>query len=230
MSLEFRPVKPTDVPALVALKNLVWPEEAGSPAEITQAVLHPDHDTQVIVDHSGQGGVIGFVDSFFTYPSEGPRWEVDLLAVHPAYRGRRLAEQLVRTSTAAGQRRGARTARGLIRLDNAASQRTFARCGYQVQPETCALYVCSGPQKEPIADDSPLPAGFLPVVTFGYQGLWLEGVLTPAAFARANAALASGCFDVAGAVIPRSQPEAIRAAENSGFHFIADYAWWELPL
>ncbi len=230
MPLEFRRAQPMDAPGLTVLKQLVWPEEKSSAAAITQAVLHVDHDTQVFVENGAQLRVIGFVDGFVTFPPGGPRWEVDLLAVHPDYRGRGLAERLVRASTAAGLRCGAHTARGLIRTDNLASQRTFARCGYTRQPETCALYVCSRAPAAETPQNIPLPDGFLPVTTFGYQGLWLEGQLDAAAFARASAALASGCFEVAGAVIPHHHTAALQAARAAGFTFVADYAWWELAL
>lgn len=56
-----------------------------------------------------------------TYTLEGlARWEVDLLAVHPDFRGKGIAAQLVSPITKTGKARGANFARGLVEVENMA--------------------------------------------------------------------------------------------------------------
>ena len=54
------------------------------------------------------------------------------LAVHPAYRGRRLAAGLLRAATELLQAAGLPRICGETRLSNEAMRRTFAACGYRL--------------------------------------------------------------------------------------------------
>jgi ribosomal protein S18 acetylase RimI-like enzyme len=84
--------------------------------------------------------VIGFAIAFATAGLSGPCWELDLLAVHPQWRGRRLATRLIRAA-AAGSPEGIGRMRAVVATDNGASARAFAQAGFQPAAETCTLLI-----------------------------------------------------------------------------------------
>ena len=131
-----------DAQAIVAVKDKVWPENHTAADDIAAVIEQPDHVT-LIARFDDQP--VGFVDGFTTLAQDGTcRWEVDLLAVYPAYTRRGIAHALVEASTEAGRQMGATVARGLVEVNNIASQRTFAGCGYQPSRAVCSLYIASG--------------------------------------------------------------------------------------
>jgi len=235
-----------DASGIARVKAAAWPEESLPDADYIACVMDgQEHVSQVAIDADGQ--VIGFVDGFVTLSQAGvSRWEVDLLAVHPDCRGRGIGRALVEANTAAGQAMGAAFARALIRVDNIGSQRVFARCGYRVDEAVCALYTSTQPsaishqqenQIPPLcAEEEPQgglyrPGGedslhLVPVTTFAYRGLWLEGSLGPDSFRAAQTICDHNGWDVAGAVIPAGQPETVRAAEAAGYAPVGLYQWW----
>ncbi len=232
---------PDDAPGIARVKAAAWPEESPpDPDHIACVLAQPEHAAHVALD--GDGGVIGFVDGFVTLSQAGiSRWEEDLLAVHPACQGRGIGRALVEANTAAGQELGVLFARALIRVDNVGSQRAFAHCGYCLDEAVCALYVSTQPsvvshQQEKWsprcyaeigqrAGDAPF---FISVTTFTYRGLWLEGGLGPDSFRAAQSIRDHYGWDVAGAVIPPGQLEAVRAAEAAGYTLVGPYQWWVL--
>lgn len=224
MPVKIQIAAPADAPGIAAVHAQVWPAQTAVPAQILSALADPDHASFVAL--SGRA-VIGFVDGFLTRAGTGwLRWEIDLLAVRPDFQGRGIAGQLVTACTEAGRQRGAALARALIRVDNLPSQKTFARCGYSVEEAICRLRVCAGGMEGPV---TPPPDFFLvPVNTFGYRGLWLEGRLTEASFVAARVALATRPGDIAGAVIPAAQMEADQWAGANGFELVGAYQWWKL--
>src|SRR4051812_13229825 len=123
MSIAFRRATEIDAPALASLKQTVWPQEgAVDLVHPVNALRAPAHATYVAVDNDM---IIGFASGFPTRSSTGNlRWEVELLAVHPDYRGQQIGVKLVQLSTKAGHAQGAVLARGLVASDNIASQRT----------------------------------------------------------------------------------------------------------
>ena len=77
------------------------------------------------------GRIVGDV---FVYNWQGERdyGKIMNLAVHPAYRGRRLAAGLLRAATELLQAAGLPRICGETRLSNEAMRRTFAACGYRL--------------------------------------------------------------------------------------------------
>ncbi len=225
-----RRASPADAPGIARVKAAAWPEESlPDPDHIARVLAQPEHAAHVALD--GDGSVLGFVDGFVTLsPTDALRWEVDLLAVHPDCQGRGIGRALVEVSTAAGQEMGVSFARALIRVDNVGSQRAFARCGYRLDGAVCALYISQPVVETRQAVSLPhIPTGeahFVSVTTFTYRGLWLEGGLGAEAFQAAQAIRDHNGWDVAGAVIPPAQPEAIRAAEAAGYTLVGPYQWW----
>src|SRR5258706_8083208 len=124
MSIAFRRATEIDAPAIASLKQIVWPQE--DPVDLVHpvnALRASDHATYVAVDNDV---IIGFASGFPTRSGTGNlRWEVDLLAVHPHYRGQQIGVKLVQLSTQVGADRGwtaqgAVLARGLVASDNIA--------------------------------------------------------------------------------------------------------------
>ena len=79
----------------------------------------------------GGGRVVGFVIAFPTSGLRGLWWEIDLLAILSAWRGRRLATALIREAAAYGAGIVSQ-ARAVVADDNQPSVRAFARAGFQI--------------------------------------------------------------------------------------------------
>jgi ribosomal protein S18 acetylase RimI-like enzyme len=88
----------------------------------------------------GRERVVGFVVAFPARGLRGWWWEVDLLAVLPAWRGRRLATRLIEAASSWGVHLVFR-ARAVVATDNEASERAFLRAGFSAEPGTCKLLI-----------------------------------------------------------------------------------------
>lgn len=87
-----------------------------------------------------EGEAAGFVIAFPTCGLHGPCWEIDLLAVLAAWRGRGLATRLIRAASAYGAEY-ARRARGVVAVHNHASAGAFAQVGFRQEPGTRHLLI-----------------------------------------------------------------------------------------
>lgn len=223
-----------DAPGIARVKAAAWPGEESDAAYIARVIPLPDHASQVAED--GRGGVVGFVDGFLTLSQAGAlRWEVDLLAVDPACHGQGIGTALVQASTEAGRDSGAALARALIKVGNVPSERAFARCGYGVEGMVRVLYVGRGEAATaerarhgaPLQSASEDDAYLLPVTTFGYRGIWIEGRVTPQSLETARAACARhGWSGGAGTLIPADDARTVSIAEAAGFAPVGEYRWW----
>ena len=101
----------------------------------------PSAPPPAVVGDGGEGAVVGFVIAFATGGLHGQCWEMDLLAVHPEWRGRGLATRLIRAAAAYGAHVAPRT-RSAVAVRNGASARAFSRAGYRLLPEVCKLLIC----------------------------------------------------------------------------------------
>lgn len=218
-----------DVEGIIQVKQSVWPDEGFDAVLIRQIILDAEHVTQVAVIDDN---VVGFVDGFNTVSQGGvPQWNLDLIAVNPAFQGQGIASELMRVNTAVGRDSGAWRARGLVAVDNVASQRTFMWCGYVCNEAVCGLYVGSDFEDGLGAlSDSQLARNIIPVRTLNYCGLWVENAWTNPIFALAleMAQLQSG--QIVGAVIPLGETEAIAAAQANHFDLVGHYQWWTLDF
>jgi GNAT superfamily N-acetyltransferase len=226
--LEIREADFGDAAQIAVVKRATWPDEDVCDSLIQGVLSLHDHQTHLAVC---DGVVVGFACGFLTRTANDvPRWELDLLAVHPDFRGRGLAPKLIVANTDAGRNMGALTARGLVQVENAASQRAFVRAGYTLNTEPHRLYIMSSNE---IRDDDVLfPEGLhlVPVYTMNYKGLWLEGTLLPAGIRYAQRLCRRDDLDLVGAVIPQSEFDSIRTVKDAGFSFIGQYQWWTLDL
>jgi len=89
----------------------------------------------------GRDKVVGSVVAFPIHGLRGSSWEIDLLAVLPEWRGRRLATRLVQAAAAHGAGLAA-WSRAVVATDNTASSRALLRVGYRPGAETNTLLTC----------------------------------------------------------------------------------------
>jgi GNAT superfamily N-acetyltransferase len=101
--------------------------------------------------------IVGFASAFETHSLEADRWEIDELAVRPAYQGQGIGTQLVAHAVADDvSLPGLRQARSLIARSNVASQRAFAKNGFAPLADVyLLLYQVSG--RVPRPSESGLP-------------------------------------------------------------------------
>ncbi len=223
-----------DAAAVSTVHSAAWPDERIPPDRIAARLEDPNRVTHLMYALSTAGtlglATAGYVDGFLTVAADGlRRWEVDLLAVHPDFRGQGFAQALIAASLEAAATHGAQAARAFVRPDNAAALSAFQRCGFAVQPGVCTIFVADGTDgtgAQSAAD--PGGAHWVPVRTLSYDGLWLEGALTAATFAAARACLPAD--QSAGAALAREQHGLRAAAEGAGYGPTADYMllWCDL--
>ncbi|HNS51154.1 MAG TPA: GNAT family N-acetyltransferase [Anaerolineae bacterium] len=119
-----------DAEGLLAVEKATFDESPYSAAEV-QAMLSEGWQRAWLASDGEQ--IAGFVIGFPVHGLHRAWWEVDLLAVHPEWRGRRLGHRLIAETMAFGAgtcQRG----RALVADDNNASQQAFLRAGFRVMP------------------------------------------------------------------------------------------------
>jgi ribosomal protein S18 acetylase RimI-like enzyme len=133
-----------DAEGLLAVEKATF-NETPYRAEQVQAMLTGGAQRAWLALSEGQ--VAGFVIAFLTYGLAGPCWEIDLLAVEPAWAGRGVATRLIRKAAAHGMA-VARRARATIATDNVGSARAFARAGFR-RAGLCELLIYRTEGKTP---------------------------------------------------------------------------------
>ncbi len=214
-----------DCAAIADLKAQVWPAEASNPDRVSAVLAAPDHVTLIArtTDHQ----LVGFVDGFVTKSINGAlRWEVDLLAVDPTYRGQKIGQQLIAASTQAGRAAGATLARALIRVENGASQGAFRRNNYCISDPVYRLLVSA---EIPTTLTTEIPY-LIPVNTLNYRGFWLEGDLTATQLAAAQVERSRRGVDLVGVLIPREANTLLIAAQRLNYQPVENFQWWTLLL
>jgi ribosomal protein S18 acetylase RimI-like enzyme len=126
-----------DAEGILAVERATFDESPYTPHEVARLLTGGAHAAWV----AATGDTIaGFVIAFPTHGLAGPRWEVDLLAVRPAWRGRGLATRLIRAACAHGARI-APVARAVVATDNHASLRAFQHAGFQPAVHRSELFI-----------------------------------------------------------------------------------------
>jgi GNAT superfamily N-acetyltransferase len=182
----------------------------------------PAHHTHLAEQ---DGSPAGFVDAFVTISPDGqPRFEIDLLAVHPGFRRQGIGRRLVEASLAAACCRGYALARALIKAGNAASQGVFAGCGFQPVEPAYDLYISREPYTERTEADG---LRLVQVETINYAGFWMENNFEPGGFLAARHALAGAHLGLVGALLPAGLDGCAQAAAQAGFELAGRYYWWQ---
>jgi GNAT superfamily N-acetyltransferase len=248
MTLEIQQATPNHAPQIADVKRRVWADEQTDEALIARVIAEPDHITHIAIEDNQ---VVGFVDGFLTMgtmkfkysddddrmleirplfrhipPKLKYRWEVDLLAVLPEYRGKGIASRLIEANMEQGGRYlSSELMRALIAVGNVGSEKAFARCGFKVQDNSCGLFVSGNSFTETVPFYNR-DLYLLPVNTFNYRGIWLEGNLSPLGFRKAQSVRTHHQWDTAGAVIPMNMKKAVTAAQEAGYTLVGEYRWW----
>jgi GNAT superfamily N-acetyltransferase len=126
-----------DAEGLLAVERATF-DECPYSAEQVRAML-ADGPQRAWLAVGGES-VAGFTIAFPTSGLHGVQWEVDLLAVLPAWRGRGLATKLIQAAVADGVDVACQ-ARAFVATDNTASARAFSRSGFRAGPGTCNLLI-----------------------------------------------------------------------------------------
>lgn len=120
----------TDAEGLLAVERATFDESPYTPEQVRAMLVEGPQRAWLAVQDEG---VAGFAIGFPVTGLHGSWWEVDLLAVHPDWRGRRLGHRLIEAAMAHGATL-ARKARALVADDNGASEQAFLRAGFRVIP------------------------------------------------------------------------------------------------
>ncbi|MBI9049881.1 MAG: GNAT family N-acetyltransferase [Anaerolineaceae bacterium] len=219
MNIQYRLAQSDDAQDLLTIKQQVWPQEASNLQQIQMVLNLSDHLCYVAEVNNH---VIGFMDCFPTSNQGVLRMDMDLLAVLPAYRGKRIASTLIQRCLQHEELDNTAIIRTLIQVDNIASQKSFQHNGFILQPEIITLYVTS-------AENGPLPIrynGFsghlLPVQTLNYSGFWIE-----APFSSTDLVIPQH-FQTLGTLLPENN-EYHEQVSQLGFEKMNQYQWWILP-
>jgi ribosomal protein S18 acetylase RimI-like enzyme len=121
---------PADAEGLLGVERATFDESPYTAAEVQAMLVDGPQRAWVAVQ---EDRVAGFVIGFPVTGLSGSWWEVDLLAVHPDWRGRRLGHHLIKAATDFGAGI-ARKARAVVAEDNGASEQAFLRAGFGVAP------------------------------------------------------------------------------------------------
>jgi ribosomal protein S18 acetylase RimI-like enzyme len=192
--ITIRPVRTilADATALLAVEQRSLGDSPYTPEEALAILRRREHHAHLAL---AEGRPVGFCSTFETSTDAGPRLELDMLGVHPDYRGRGIATALLRAAIAEAHNRGIRLFRGVVAADNLPSQRAFERAGlrhdalprdltvYEVRGDAPLPYLPEGwqahvmPEALHIRDDEGRTVALAEVqraYTLAYRGLWLE--------------------------------------------------------
>ncbi len=133
-------------------------------------ISSPEHQVFVAVE---VGEVVGFLSALLI-PNPAPRWEIDLVVVCAASRGKGIGTSLIKEALIYGSHLGAPWAKASIRVDNYASQRSFSKVGFTTNAQAGGVFVWD-PLACKSATNVPETVHFIPVDTLTYRGLWIEG-------------------------------------------------------
>lgn len=241
-----------DAAGVLEVEAACWNEATRSPQSLLE-LFRSTEQVQACWLAQAAGQVVGFMHAFATFDGGLTTWELDLLAVHPDWRRRGIATELVRRATRDAPSSAAR-ARTMIATDNIPSAKAFQRVGYDTDAGLSRIYVLDTP-----GGDAPSPewppevtiaqqpgkpswvaaaaghgrVSLLAVRTVLYDGLWVEGFArdtSPALLAAALAHAAQQGLDLVGLIVPASDPAAISVVQAAGCESLGDYLTWTHPL
>lgn len=229
--IHIRRAMPADQAGVERIVNDVWGQDVRDVA----FRAHLQAETHGLWVAEAQGEVVGFVSAFITLARDGQtRWEIDLIAVEPAYQGQGIGRELIAKTYQDGQVRAADLARALIRVDNLPSQRAFSRVGFSSDGEIYQLLIWT-PQP---GAECPCPdwVALLPVDALTYRGLWIEGLESLSrqdqrrALEVARAVAAAESCDNTGTVFPARQVEHLPPPLRAEADLQGSYYWFSKQI
>lgn len=183
---------------------------------VQSAIISPKLKTYIAIEDDQ---IIGFVSGFPTLTIEGiQRWELDLIGVHPDFRGRGIASQLVNRMNEMAITAGAHYIRALVSIHNHTMQSVLRRRQYDTNYVEYTLYVL---------ENSDLPSinglYLVPVTTLTYRGIWLEGDVP----SQLGDFVIPKSGQLLGAVVPA---HAVMTLQQAQFFWVGNYNWWLFNL
>ena len=125
-----------DAEGLLAVEKETFTQSPYSADEVIYLLTNGGQRAWLALD---EGKVTAFVMAFPTYTLHGRNWEVDLLAVQPAFQGHGIATELIKAAVKGAGGHSLDTARALAATDNPASQRAFTKAGFTPEETLCYL-------------------------------------------------------------------------------------------
>lgn len=162
-----------DAPQVARLIRQAWSFEQPDVARLAAVLERPEHWVGVArLDDDRVASAVGFISCFLIPEASGARWQIDLLAVQPGYRGQGIGRRLIQAAVIAGQARHAGWAQALIAENNTASEQAFAAAGFTPAAESATLLV----RRAQVPSWPSFCDRFRPVSveTLTYSGVWLE--------------------------------------------------------
>jgi ribosomal protein S18 acetylase RimI-like enzyme len=215
-----RQVIPTDAPQLAQLIMETGLDDTPDSEWIVRVIRSTTRST--LVETADDGSLVGFLDAFMSVSADGvPRWEIDLVGVHPKCRGRGIAQRLIAASVEVGREQGVQLIRALIHVQNGASAGAFRRSGFVPALSTNELFVSDTALDNP-STALTCPAHLIPVCTLTYSGVWIENDHSAQSLRVARAIRAKYDRFIAGVLLPTGSPK------PEAFARVGEYRWWML--
>ena len=170
---DIRLAQPDDAQAIHRILQETWDESLRFDV-FADHISSPEHQLFVAVE---AGEVVGFLSAFLV-SNPTPRWEIDLIVVHPKSQGKGIGTSLIQEALTYGSHLGIRWATASIRIDNYASQRAFAKVGWTTDAQVRSLLLWN-PLAFRFGTNIPETVHLIPVDTLTYRGLWIEGFIEP---------------------------------------------------
>lgn len=231
MSAVIRPARAADAAAISAIAREAFGEDVALETARLARVLSQSGNFVAFSNNR----VDGFVGNFLTRSSTGAlRFELDLLAVARDARGRGVGAALVAESICEAEKTSAEVIRALVASRNRRMQSLCRAHGFERNRLRQALYVLPVESDKRGGTESPDAGGhgahLIPVETFTYSGIWLEGRLDLAGIAEARRRAVCGHRSRIGAVVSQTAGNRQELLEANGFAKIGDFDWWTLSL
>ncbi|MYF99383.1 GNAT family N-acetyltransferase [Candidatus Poribacteria bacterium] len=167
--LDVRLAQPDDAEAINRILQETWKVSLLFDV-FTDHISSPVHKVLVAVK---DGEVAGFLSAFLV-SKPMLQWEIDLIVVYATSQGKGIGTKLIKEALTYGSNLGAYRAKASIRVDNHASQRAFCKAGFTTDTQVLNLLLWYPLACEPVSY-VPETVSLIPVDTFIYRGLWIEG-------------------------------------------------------
>lgn len=226
MNFEIRRAKIAQADDLTAIINTIFEDKIDP--ERLRLIFCDSHNFTYIAESEGK--IVGFVDNFLTVSHDTKlRLELDLLGIHPDYRGQGIGRKLIKTSIDLSKNLRVSLIRALVASSNTVMQHTCQSLDFSKQPHDILLYV-----KQPANSTGTVPQSssghLISVQTLTYSGVWIEGEVSPEAIERANTLACHIGGITVGTLIDVSDVRQRALLKDFGFEEIAQYNWWSMDL